>query len=130
MTMTQSHIIPAEIYDRIKARAEELGGVGSGQVYVGLPSVPLCIIGFVSVLEGIELDLENSVNDQGETVYYEIDAFARQLGYDSEVAPSFAMWQENDKVIWEWRREGLNAETRRMPFDLWAERMGWVRAEG
>ena len=96
-------VVPAELYDRLKARAESAGGVGHSRYYEdgwsGAHLIPCCIHGcatagaFEGDVDGWELTVANRkiLEDSGITVEVNDQAFTMEERGD----PNFRLsWDE------------------------------------
>lgn len=110
--------IPAELYDKLKAKADEVGGVGARRWF--RDGKPCC-------LEGIALAIDGADEDSS---CYAMDP--RLLPEARAAVPTY--WQLSDLGVgWEtndraWASLSCGGERlERFPFDLMAQEMGLVR---
>lgn len=127
--MADTRLIPASIYDSLKATADAAGGIGNGQVWDHRQ--PYCGVGMLAAAQGLTF---MDVGTTFETcVHPKVAEILTTLGYSVPTLDLGADWSDlvgqSDTVTYAWVHEKLEDGRWRMPFDLWAERMGWVRNE-
>lgn len=119
--VTPKILLAADVYDAIKAQAEEVDGVGAGSFYQG--STPRCAYGLghaggVVPTPGVT---------EGYTFYPNSDLFAVERKLRGEWGFSF---HDSDRAVYEINmrlgKTGYDSQDR-VPFDAWAAEMGIVR---
>jgi hypothetical protein len=130
--MVETRIIPPALYDLAKSQTDAAGGVGHGMVWED-NGKPCCIVGILAAGAGYTPSEAPTTVDACRAEG--VEKLLNSIGYAVAMDPND--WSPivllSDEVVRNWMNaqpDHAEALDFRMPFDLWATAMGWVRGEG